>query len=92
MVFALFLLCCKVSRQRFNLRVAVTLAELVHDGGWARTGLKSLHLRHQVGLVQPGNRHHTGTFNRPTVGAMAVGAGGGQAFNVSASLPASACA
>ena len=64
------------------MRVTVALADLMHDCRGPGPGLEGLHLGDGVVFIKPSQRCHAGALCSLAVGAVAVGTGGSQAFNV----------
>ena len=76
------------TRLRLDLRVAVALADLVHDRGRANAGLDGVHLRGDAAFVEPGRRRDAGAIDSAALGAVAIGAGRNQALGVERLLAA----
>src|SRR5688572_13509167 len=75
---SLFLLRGEPGRQRVDLRVGITLGDLVHDGRRPLAVAERAHLVGDVLARQSGERNHRGTGRNPALGAVADGAAGGE--------------
>src|SRR5687768_10545755 len=75
---SLFLLRGEPGRQRIDLRVGITLGDLVHDGRRPLAVAERPHLVSDVLARQSGERNHRGPGRNPAFGAVADGAAGGE--------------